>query len=317
MYYEYYGLNRPPFQLTLDRLCVYFGAGQRDAMAQLLYGIREGKGLLVLEGEPGTGKTTLLDALTAMLPAHMNMPVCWLRNAMLRAPIDLLEAILLGYRRGCARGARIGEVSERLFQFLAECAGGGLAPLLIVDEAQELRPRAMKQLRLLTNWERDGQAMIRIILAGQTELGRRYLDAPAHAALRQRVTLRCRLRALPENETADYVRLRLREAGGSCREIFSPEALAELHFHAGGVPRRINVLADHSLVAGYAAGQRPVAGMTVAMAAAELGYSPAGDGAAPAPPPPDPVDVELKDLFRAFLCEDARSLPGTLTGAPQ
>lgn len=311
MYLKFYGLSSQPFQLTLDRLCVYFGSQQKEVVAQLLYGLREHKGLMVLEGEPGTGKTTLLDLVVALLPSHLNVYPCWIRNPLLREPIDLLEAVLRGFGQPCDRSARISEVTEQLLRFLTRCRLMETTPLLLIDEAQALGGDAMEQLRVVTNWEQDSRKLVQIILAGQPELGRRYLDAPEQEALRQRVALRCRLGMMAAAETADYIRLRLKEAGCPRTDVFDAGALREIHRYSGGVPRKINVLADHCLVAGFAA-QAPVI-------PAELVASVAEDLQLPAlvAEVPDAVaggealaeQYQLSDLFRAFLGEDEASLP--------
>ena len=311
MYLKYYGLARPPFQLTLDRLCVYFGSQQKEVVAQLLYGLREQKGLMVLEGEPGTGKTTLLDLVMALLPSHRNVYPCWIRNPLLRDPIDLLEAILRGFGQPCDRSARISEVTDQLMRFLTRCRLMGTTPVLLIDEAQVLGSEAMEQVRVLTNWEHDSRKLLQIILAGQPELGRRYLDAPEQEALRQRIALRCRLERMTAAETADYVRLRLQEAGCSRSDLFDAGALREIHRYSGGIPRKINVLADHCLVAGFAAQARAITGELVLPVAEEL-QLPAL--AAEIPDVPEGSEslaeqYQLSDLFRAFLDEEEELLP--------
>ncbi len=306
MYLKYYGFTSQPFQLTLDRLCVYFGSQQKEVVAQLLYGLREQKGLMVLEGEPGTGKTTLLDLVVALLPSHRNVYPCWIRNPLLRDPIDLLEAILRGFGQTCDRSARISEVTEQLMRLLTRCRLAGTTPVLLIDEAQVLGSEAMEQVRVLTNWEQDSRKLLQIILAGQPELGRRYLDAPEQEALRQRVALRCHLDRMTAGETADYIRLRLKEAGCSRSDLLDAGAMREIHRYSGGVPRKINVLADHCLVAGFAA--------QAAAIRADLVVSVAGDLHLPAlitevPEVPEEgaaltEQYQLSDLFRAFLGEE-------------
>lgn len=312
MYLKFYGLSSQPFQLTLDRLCVYFGSQQREVVAQLLYGLREHKGLMVLEGEPGTGKTTLLDMVVALLPSHLNVFPCWIRNPLLRDPIDLLEAILRGFGQSCDRSARISEVTDQLTRFLTRCRRMGTTPLLLIDEAQALGSDAMEQVRVLTNWEHESRKLLPIILAGQPELARRYLDAPDQEALRQRIALRCRLDRMAAMETAEYIRLRLKEAGAARAALFDAGALREIHRYSGGVPRKVNVLADHCLVAGFAA--------QAAVIDADLVKSVAGDLQFPAlvaevPELPDGGETlteqyQLSDLFRAFLGEDEAVLSG-------
>lgn len=311
MYLKFYGLSSQPFQLTLDRLCVYFGSQQREVVAQLLYGLREHKGLMVLEGEPGTGKTTLLDMVVALLPSHLNVFPCWIRNPLLRDPIDLLEAILRGFGQPCDRSARISEVTDQLMRFLTRCRRMGTTPLLLIDEAQALGSDAMEQVRVLTNWEHESRKLLPIILAGQPELARRYLDAPDQEALRQRIALRCRLDRMAAMETAEYIRLRLKEAGCSRSDLFDAGALREIHRYSGGIPRKINVLADHCLVAGFAAQTRVITAELVLPVAEEL-HLPALAAETPDVPEGNgslAEQYQLSDLFRAFLGEEEDLLP--------
>lgn len=310
MYLKFYGLSSQPFQLTLDRLCVYFGSQQREVVAQLLYGLREQKGLMVLEGAPGTGKTTLLDMVVALLPSQSNVYACWIRNPLLREPIDLLEAILRGFGQACDRSARISEVTEQLLRFLERCRQVGTIPLLVIDEAQDLGRDAMEQLRVLTNWERDARKLVQIILAGQPELGTRYLDAPDQEALRQRVAVRCRLSSMPAAETAEYIRLRLKESGCRRADVFDSAAMVEIYRRTGGVPRKVNVLADHCLVAGYAAQLQTIPEVLVATVADELRLSAVESEVSELPAAGEATESwQLSDLFRAFLGEEENALP--------
>jgi len=267
MYLDYYGLKEPPFSITTDPRFVFLSERHRDALAHLLYGIGQGGGggFVQLTGEVGTGKTTLCRLLLEQLPE--NTRIALVLNPRL-SPIELLETIGeelkldLSGRRGSLKG-----LVDVLNAYLLDAYAQGLRVVLIIDEAQNLSAEALEQVRLLTNLETPTQKLLQIILLGQPEL-RDLLARDDLRQLAQRITARYHLMPLSSDETDAYVRHRLSVAG-CARLPFTKLALRRLHDHAGGVPRLINIIADRSLVAGYAKTLNQIGEREVDAAAAE------------------------------------------------
>lgn len=250
MYLNYYGLSEAPFAITPDPRFVYLSERHRDALAHLLYGVGQGGGggFVQLTGEIGTGKTTLCRLLLEQLPEKTK--VALILNPKL-GPIELLEALAeeLGLEAADIRGSQKA-LTDRLNAYLLQAYADGWRIVLIVDEAQNLSVESLEQIRLLTNLETATQKLLQIILLGQPEL-RELLGRPELLQLAQRITARYHLAPLSAEETELYVRHRLSVAGCE-RQPFSKLGLRALHKRSGGVPRLINVIADRSLVAGYA-----------------------------------------------------------------
>src|SRR6187549_2013471 len=250
MYLDFYGLKEAPFAITPDPRFVFLSDRHRDALAHLLYGIGQGGGggFVQLTGEVGTGKTTLCRLLLEQLPE--NTRVALVLNPKL-SPLELLETICeelkldIGQRRGSLKA-----LVDALNAYLLEAYSQGLRVVLIIDEAQNLATDALEQVRLLTNLETPTQKLLQIILLGQPEL-REMLARPELRQLAQRITARYHLTPLDAEETEAYLRHRLAVAG-SARFPFTRLAIRRVHQHSGGVPRLINVIADRSLVGGYA-----------------------------------------------------------------
>jgi len=250
MYLAHYGLNEPPFSITPDPRFVFLSERHRDALAHLLFGVGQGGGggFVQLTGEVGTGKTTLCRVLLEQLPDDTR--VALVLNPQL-SPIELLETICeeLALDLTGRRGSRKLLV-DLLNRYLLEAYGLGLRVVLIVDEAQNLSIEALEQVRLLTNLETPTQKLLQIILLGQPEL-RAMLAREDLRQLAQRITARYHLTPLDADETGEYLRHRFRVAGGQ-RFPFTANAVRRIHRHAGGVPRLINVIAERTLLAGYA-----------------------------------------------------------------
>jgi len=253
MYAEYFGLREPPFNITPDPRFLYLNDCYQEALAALGYGIEARKGFISLIGDAGTGKTTLLRRLLDTVgPAT--------KTVLLLNPTvsfdEILEHTLLELGVPPEGGRKL-VLLQRLNEFLLEHtqAGGNVA--LLIDEAQDLRPDVLEELRLLSNLETAREKILQIVLAGQPELDAILAD-PSLRQLRQRVALRIRLRPLSPPEVAAYVRARVERVGGTAAELFPPDALARLAMLSHGIPRLVNVLCDAALLGTFAAGKRAV-----------------------------------------------------------
>jgi general secretion pathway protein A len=267
MYLEYYGLKEPPFSITPDPRFVFLSERHRDALAHLLFGIDKGGGggFVQLTGEVGTGKTTLCRLLLEQLPE--NTRVALVLNPR-QTPVELLETICeelhldIAGKRGSTKA-----LVDTLNAYLLDAYAQGLRVVLIVDEAQDLSIEALEQVRLLTNLETDTQKLLQVILLGQPEL-RTLLARDDLRQLAQRITARFHLTPLDAGETERYLRHRHAVAGG-VHLPFDKAAIRRLHLHSGGVPRLLNVIAERSLLAGYARDQATLDARLVDLAAAE------------------------------------------------
>jgi type II secretory pathway predicted ATPase ExeA len=253
MYLSFYGLKEKPFNATPDPNFLYLTPGHREALAQLLYGVQVRKGFIVLTGEVGTGKTTLLQTLLQRL--NGDAAVAFLFNSKL--PFDgVLEYMLEDF--GVAQSA--GTQAQRLFslnRFLIERWRAGQTAVLILDEAQNLDPETLEQVRLLSNFETPTEKLLQILLVGQPELEAK-LQLPELRQLRQRIGLRCTIPPLTPEQTPDYIRTRLRIAGARDLGLFTERAVAQISEYARGIPRVINIICDHCLLFGYADQKRKI-----------------------------------------------------------
>jgi general secretion pathway protein A len=272
MYLEHYGLKEPPFSITPDPRFVFLSERHRDALAHLLFGIGQGGsgGFVQLTGEVGTGKTTLCRLLLEQIPADTR--VALILNPRLTS-VELLETIceelhldITPAGSEVQRGS-IKALVDVLNAYLLDAYAQGLRVVLIIDEAQNLSIDALEQVRLLTNLETDTQKLLQIILLGQPEL-RVLLARDELRQLAQRITARFHLTPLDATETERYLRHRHAIAGG-LHLPFSRAAIKRLHRHSGGVPRLINVLAERSLLAGYARDTTVLDARTIDLAAKE------------------------------------------------
>jgi len=267
MYLEHYGLREPPFSITPDPRFVYLSERHRDALAHLLFGIDKGGGggFVQLTGEVGTGKTTLCRLLLEQLPD--NARIALVLNPR-QTPVELLESICeelhlpIDGKRGSSKA-----LVDALNAYLLDAYAQGLRVVLIIDEAQDLSIESLEQVRLLTNLETDTQKLLQVILLGQPEL-RAVLAREDLRQLAQRITARFHLTPLDAAETERYLRHRYAIAGGRHLPFDAP-AIRRLHARAGGVPRLLNVIAERSLLAGYARDTTRIDARLVDMAARE------------------------------------------------
>jgi len=264
MYEQFFGLRDQPFRLTPDPRYLYLGSKHREAYAHLLYALREGSGFVAIMGEVGTGKTTLVRAMLA--ENRDEVAVAYIFNPVLSS-IELLQTINAEFGVE-ARTTSKKELFDALGAFLlAQKSAGGRA-VIIIDEAQNLDPAVLEQLRLLSNLETETAKLLQIVLLGQPEL-RNLLDRPELRQLSQRVALRWELDPLSPRETGNYVAHRVGVAGHE-RQLFNPGSTDTLYEHTGGIPRLINILAHRSLLVAYSQGASTVGPAEVSMAAAEL-----------------------------------------------
>ena len=267
MYESFYGLKENPFNVTPDPQYVYFGENHREALAQLLYGVQEKKGFIVLTGEVGTGKTTLIHYLLDKLNhGSTQTKTAFLFNPKLTVN-DFIQYILkdLGAQ---VQGGTKGDHLHLLHESLIRSYENGERVVLIIDEAQGLNPTLLEEIRLLSNLETARSKLLQIILVGQPELDR-TLSQQGFRQLRQRVNMRYYLPPLSEKETREYIGKRLRIAGGR-DSIFTQKALKETYRWSKGIPRMINILCDNALLSGYAQDQKVVDKKIIREAARDL-----------------------------------------------
>jgi general secretion pathway protein A len=255
MYERFFGLHDRPFDLLPNPRFLYLAGRHREAFSSLRYGLTVPKGLTLLIGEAGTGKTTLVQAVLAELnPDHVE---CVLLSNPTLTRAEFYEYLATSF--GLSAGAAASK-TQFLFELRkhleARHAAGGLSAL-VLDEAQSIPYELLEEVRLLSNLETATVKLLNVVLTGQPELAAR-LNEPGLRQLKQRVSLRCEIEPLNVSETAAYIAGRLRIAGGDPAAIFSRQAILALHEASGGVPRVTNVVCDNALIGGFAAQIKPV-----------------------------------------------------------
>jgi general secretion pathway protein A len=272
MYEDFYGLRERPFDLTADPRYLVPTEMHQEALSTLEYAITSRKGITLLIGEAGTGKTTVIRAAIEKQPAkthyvHLSNPV------LTRDEFIEMLAVRFGLSAQ-ARASKTGLLVD-LEQLLRQRLDAGETTVLYVDEAQRLSPELLEEIRLLTNIETSTGPLVSIVLAGQPELSDRLNDQSLRQ-LKQRIALRTDLRPLQMLESAGYVSGRIAAAGGVPARVFSREAVMLIHERSGGIPRTINVIAENGLVGGFAAMQRPICTPLVAEICRDLGLDGTG-----------------------------------------
>jgi general secretion pathway protein A len=245
--FQFFGLRENPFHVSPDPRFYFSTKAHRSALTRLTIGIDTRQGFLVLTGEAGTGKTILLHRLLTWLQAR-GQSSCYIFQSQLSS-MELFEAILNDF--GVPYESRRGtDLLSALNQWLARRHARGDSPVVIIDEAQAISLQTLDRLRMLLNLEAPGSKLLQVVLAGQPELEEK-LRRPELRQLHQRVMFRCSLASLSFEETAAYVKSRLTRSGIRDTSIFPDESLAAVHIYAQGVPRLINLLCEHALLAAY------------------------------------------------------------------
>ncbi|RMF84810.1 MAG: AAA family ATPase, partial [Nitrospirae bacterium] len=265
MYKRFFDLTERPFKLVPNPAYLFLSRGHEEALAHLTYALSEGDGFVAITGEVGTGKTLLCRAFLEGLGDDVS--VAYIFNPRLDG-LELLRAIRdeLGFE---APGESAQELIDGLNRFLIEERRAGRKVLLLIDEAQNLSPEVLEQLRLLSNLETRDAKLIQIVLVGQPELAE-MLDTYELRQLAQRITLSCVLSPLDRRDARRYVEHRLRVASRGRPVPFTRGAHRVLYRYSGGVPRLLNIAADRALLAAYVAGRRRISGRLARRAVREL-----------------------------------------------
>ncbi len=266
MYQAFFGLREDPFRVNPDPKYLYLTPSTQEALTSLAYGIRCRYGIIVMTGEVGTGKTTLLHALLDGL-RQVRAATAFLFNPRLSVE-GLIASMMTDF--GIPGASQVKhEALAQLNRWLLDRFHAGQMAVLVIDEAQHLSAEALEEIRLLTNLETATEKLLQIVLSGQPELEEK-LKYTQLRQLRQRITIRCRTTTLTPQETQAYILKRLEIAGATAEPIFSPEALERIYAYSLGVPRVVNLLCQHALIYAFADQARPVQAAHVAQIAQEF-----------------------------------------------
>jgi len=277
MYKSYFGLKENPFNVNPDPRYLYLTKQIEEALTGLMYGIQTRKGFITLTGEVGTGKTTLVNRLLDWLRQRRTR-TAFLFNSRMNTS-HLFDFILAEFEIVCESRTKSQQLM-RLNQWLLERYRAGETAVLIIDEAQNLSYPVLEEIRMLTNLETSTEKLLQIVLSGQPELEEK-LKLPQLRQLKQRITLRCKTAPLTKEQTHAYIAERLRIAGTSGEQIFSPEAMDTVHMYSLGIPRVVNLLCEHALINTYVEQERVVSPKIVEDIAREFQL----DEIEPIPPP--------------------------------
>jgi general secretion pathway protein A len=260
MYRYFYGINDFPFGACPDPRFLYKMPHVQEALACLQYGIASRKGFVVMTGEVGTGKTTLLKSVLSSF-TDRRISTAFVFNPRLDT-LDFLEFVLADFGIPASPRGRPGMPQTKsgmlmqLNRWLIDRFRNGELCAIVVDEAQNLSWELLEEIRLLTNLETSSEKLVQIVLSGQPELEEKLRD-PSVRQLRQRISLWCRTRPLNADETKAYVSNRLRIVGAT-QPIFSPDAVQLVHQYSNGIPRIINLICEHAMISAYVEQIRPI-----------------------------------------------------------
>jgi general secretion pathway protein A len=246
MYTKFYNIREKPFNVTSDPNFLFLSRKHRDALSHLIYGIEERKGFLEITGDIGTGKTTLCRALLNKLDE--NTKTAFVLNPDL-SQLQLLQTVMEDFGLVVEKKGKM-HIVKQLNRFLLDQLSSGNNVVLIIDEAQNLKPSVLEQIRLLSNLETEKEKLFQIVLVGQPEL-RNRLDAPQLKQLKQRIAVRYHILPLDRDEVKEYINHRLAVAGSVGDITFDEKALDLIYGYSGGVPRLINIICDKALLLGF------------------------------------------------------------------
>ena len=269
MYRHFFGITDPPFGACSDPRFLYLMPQSQEALACLQYGIAARKGFVVMTGEVGTGKTTLLNSVLNSFSGQ-RISTAFVFNPRLDV-LDFLEFVLADFGIPSASRTKSGMLLQ-LNRWLIERFRNGELCAIVVDDAQNLSWELLEEIRLLTNLEAASEKLVQIVLSGQPELEEK-LRNPIVRQLRQRVSLWCKTRPLTSEETAAYIARRL-EVAGAIRPIFVPGAMQLVHRYSNGIPRLINLICEHALVSAFVEETKPVPARIIESVCAELELMP-------------------------------------------
>jgi general secretion pathway protein A len=266
MYKKFFGLRENPFNVNPDPRYLFSTPHTEEALSCLTYGIQTRKGFVLLTGEVGTGKTTLINKLMEWLRGS-SVSAAFICNPRLTEE-QFFDFMMTDFGIPCDARSK-SQVLMRLNDWLLERYRLGETAVLVVDEAQALSSALLEEIRLLTNFETYTEKLLQIVLAGQPELEAK-LKRPELRQLRQRITLRTKTHSLTVQETTGYIETRLRIAGCNGTPIFTPDAIDAIHRYSRGIPRVVNVLSEHALITAFADQKKPVTAQIVESVAGEF-----------------------------------------------
>jgi type II secretory pathway predicted ATPase ExeA len=296
MYKEFFGLRANPFNVNPDPRYLFLTRHTEEALACLTYGIQSRKGFVLLTGEVGTGKTTLINKLMEWLRLQQ-VATAFIFNSRMNVP-QFLDYMMTDFGIPCDSKTK-SHVLLRLYNWLLDRYRAGETAVLIVDEAQNLSDEVLEEIRMMTNLETFTEKLLQIVLVGQPELEQR-LKQPGLRQLRQRLTLRAKTHPLSLEETKAYVAQRLRIAGSNGQQVFDPEALLAIHSYSSGIPRVVNLICEHCLVSCFVDQQKVITSNVVDAVARDFDLGDNRVSPAMTTAPPQTASTEKFDLVEAL-----------------
>jgi type II secretory pathway predicted ATPase ExeA len=287
MYERFYGLRERPFDLTANPKYLFLSKRHAEALSNLQYGVSARRGITMIIGEAGTGKTTLVRTYLNSAPGLNTECVHLCNPSLTRA--EFIEFLARAFNLSAAAARSKTTLLHELEHALLERKRAGIMVAFIVDEAQALPVELLEEVRLLANMETEDEKLLPVVLVGQPQLAAR-LNQPDLKQLKQRIALRCDLKPLDLAETTAYIAARVGVAGGDAANLFTPDAVQVIHQCSQGIPRTISVICDNALVSGFATNQRPVGWEIVCEVCEDFDLKPSMRPVAPpAQPAPAPV----------------------------
>jgi len=296
MYKEFFGLRANPFNVNPDPRYLFLTRHTEEALACLTYGIQSRKGFVLLTGEVGTGKTTLINKLLEWLRAQQ-VPTAFIFNSRMNVP-QFLDYMMADFGIPCDTKSK-SQVLLRLYNWLLERYRAGETAVLIVDEAQNLGDEVLEEIRMMTNLETFTEKLLQIVLVGQTELEQK-LKQPNLRQLRQRLTLRAKTHPLTLDETRAYIQQRLRIAGSNGQSIFEGDAMVAIHRYSNGIPRVVNLICEHCMVSAFVDQKKSVGLSIVDAVARDFDLGDNHNMSIPPPPPPEPDKFDLMNALKTL-----------------